>query len=170
MGDGWSQAISQQYLITTIGWNVFCTCIQQYRCHKLSLQRIELAITSVSSLLANQLTAPESQRARDHGQSAVVTPQVKRSFAFLSRFSRHLIDFIPIYIHIQLAVQAVTVVSAMYIVVFRLVDNLLSSSLQIVHWPNYKLNSLANSNHDTGTSYIWIWQLTCFAIRIRRIR
>ena len=44
-----------------------------YRCHKLSLQWIELAITSVSSLLGNQLIASGSQRARDHGQRAVVT-------------------------------------------------------------------------------------------------
>ena len=67
-----------------------------YRCHELSLQRIELAITSVSSLLGNQLVASESQRARDHGQRAVVNPRVKLSFSFLSPFSIHYIDFIPI--------------------------------------------------------------------------
>ena len=66
------------------------------RCHELSLQRIELAITSVSSLLGNQLVASGSQRARDHGQRAVVTPRVKLSFSFLSPFSIHLIDCIPI--------------------------------------------------------------------------
>ena len=60
-----------------------------YRCQELSLQQIELAITSVSSLLGNQLVAPESQRARDHGQRAVATLRVKLSFSFLSPFSIH---------------------------------------------------------------------------------
>ena len=65
------------------------------------VSRIEFAadralITSVSSLLANQLVASKSQRARDHGQSTVVTPRGNLSFSFLSHFSRHLIDFIPI--------------------------------------------------------------------------
>ena len=67
-----------------------------YRCHELSLQRIELAIMSVSSLLGNQLVASGSQRTRDHGQRAVVTPQVKLSFSFPSPFSIHLIYFRPI--------------------------------------------------------------------------
>ena len=58
-----------------------------YRCRELSLQRIELAITSVSSLLGNQFVASGSQRGRDHGQRAVVTPRVKLSFSFLSPFS-----------------------------------------------------------------------------------
>ena len=66
------------------------------RCHELSLQRIELAIRSVSSLLGNQLVASESQRACDHGQRTVVTLPVKLSDSFLSPFSRHSIDFIPI--------------------------------------------------------------------------
>ena len=68
-----------------------------YRCHELSLQRIELAITSVSSLVTNQLVASDSQRACDHSQRSVVTPRVNVSVLFMSRFSRHLIDFIPIY-------------------------------------------------------------------------
>ena len=67
-----------------------------YRCHELSLQRIKLAITSVSWPLGNQLVASGSQRARDHGQTAGVTPRVKLSFSILSPFSIHLIDFIPI--------------------------------------------------------------------------
>ena len=67
-----------------------------YRCHELSLQRIELAITSVSSILGNQLVASESQRASDHGQRAVVTPRVKLSLSFLSPFSIYLINFIHI--------------------------------------------------------------------------
>ena len=65
-----------------------------YWCHELSLQRLELAITSVSSLLGNQLVASGSQRGRDHGQRAVVTPRVKLCFSFLSPFSIHLIYFI----------------------------------------------------------------------------
>ena len=48
----------------------------------------------------------------------------------------------------QLAIRIV--VSA--IAVSRLVDNLLSNSLRIVHWLNYKLDSLANSTRDTGTN------------------
>ena len=60
-----------------------------YRCQELSLQRIELAITSVSSLLGNQLVASGSQRACDHGKRAVATPRVKLSFSFLSPFSIH---------------------------------------------------------------------------------
>ena len=67
-----------------------------YRCQELSLQRIELAITSVSSLLGNQLVASGSQRACDHGQRAVATPRVKLSFSFLYPFSIHWIDFILI--------------------------------------------------------------------------
>ena len=65
-----------------------------YRCHELSLQRIELALTSVSSMLGNRLVASESQRASDHGQRAVATPRVKLSF--LSPFSIYLINFIHI--------------------------------------------------------------------------
>ncbi len=53
------------------------------------------------------------------------------------------------------------VVSA--IAVFRLVDYILSSSLQIVHWTIYKLDSLANSTRDTGTmktfKYWLFWSL-----------
>ena len=89
------------------------TQAEAYRCHKLSLQLIELAITSVSQSARES----ESQHARDHGQNAVVTPQVNLS-SFLSRFSRHLIDFIPRYR--QLAVRVVVSATA----VFRLVDNL----------------------------------------------
>ena len=37
-----------------------------------------------------------------------------------------------------------------HIPVFRLVDNLMLSSHQIVHWPNYKLKPFANYNRDTG--------------------
>ena len=73
------------------GWQ---TQTKQYRCLELSLQRIELAITSVRSLLANHLVAFESQRACDHDQSVVVTPRVNLSFSSLYRFSRQFIDFI----------------------------------------------------------------------------
>ena len=41
-----------------------------YWCHGLSLQRNDLAITSVTSLLANQPVASESERARDQVPSA----------------------------------------------------------------------------------------------------
>ena len=85
-----------------------------YRCHAFRLQRIELAITLVSSLVINQLVPSDSQRPRDHGQSSVVTPRVNLSFSFMSRFSRHLIG---------LAVRIADFTAG----------NLLSSSLQIVH-------------------------------------
>ena len=51
------------------------------------------------------------------------------------------------YSYRQLAVRIV--VTASRIPIFRRVDNLLSNSLQIVHWPNYKLDSLANSIRGT---------------------
>ena len=101
------------------------------RCHELSLQRIELAIASVSSPLANQLVASESQSAHDHGQSAVVTLQVNLTFSFLSRFS--IISFPQIASSPDSCLRHI-------IAVFRLVDNVLSSSLQIVHLPKYKRN------------------------------
>ena len=44
--------------------------------------------------MGNQLVTSGSQRGRDQGQRAVVTPRVKLSFSFLSPFSIHLIDFI----------------------------------------------------------------------------
>ena len=67
-----------------------------YRCHELSLQRIELANTSVSSLLTNQPVASESERARDPSQRAAVTSQINLSFWFVYRVPRHLIEFIPL--------------------------------------------------------------------------
>ena len=45
------------------------------------------------------------------------------------------------------------VVSAM--VVFSLVDTVMLSRLQIVHWRNYKLKPFANSNRDTRTAPVW---------------
>ena len=89
------------------------------------MQQIELAITS---LLANQPVASESERGHDQCQSAAVTHGC--------RVSRHLIHFIAI----DRALTISIVVSA--IAVFRLVDNLMPSRLQIVHRPNYKLKPL----------------------------
>ena len=59
-----------------------------------------------------------------------------------------------LYCYRQLALAVRIVISA--IAVFRLVGNILSSSLQIVHWPNYKLDSLANPARDTGTSILLV--------------
>ena len=53
------------------------------------------------------------------------------------------------FIHCHRQVTVSKIVSA--IAVFRLVDNLMPSHLQIVHWPNYKLGPLANSNRDNGS-------------------
>ena len=55
--------------------------------------RIDLVVTSV---LANRPVASESERARDQCESAVVTPPVNLSLSFLSRISRHIIDFIAV--------------------------------------------------------------------------
>ena len=60
---------------------------------RFEIERIDLAITS---LLANQPVASESERARDQCQSAAVTPAVNASFSFLPRVSRHIIYFIAI--------------------------------------------------------------------------
>ena len=56
----------------------------------------EQIVLAITSLLANQSIALESERARDQCQSAAVTPPVNPSFPILSRVSRHLIDFIVI--------------------------------------------------------------------------
>ena len=56
-------------------------------------ERIKLAITSP---LANQPVASESDLARAQHQSAAVISPVNLSCSFLCRFSRHLIDFIAI--------------------------------------------------------------------------
>ena len=80
-----------------------------YRCHELSLQRIDLAITSESSHWTFsswhrsqrpsrkfRRSLSQSSSARDRGQSAVVTMRVKLRLSFLSRLSKHSIYFIPI--------------------------------------------------------------------------
>ena len=53
---------------------------------------------SLTSLLANQPVASESEGARDQCQHAAVTVTlpVNLSVSFLSRVSRHLIDFITV--------------------------------------------------------------------------
>ena len=89
----------------------------------------------------NVISGRVSMRCRDPtGQSAFFVP--------VSPFQ----TFNWIYCYRQFAVGMVD--SA--IAVFRLVDNILSSSIQIVHWrPNYKLDSLANSNRDTCLSPLY---------------
>ena len=76
---------------------------------------------AVTSPLANQPVASESERARDQSQCAGVTPQVNLSFSFVSCVSKHLIEFIAIELIIGIVVSAIAV--------FRMVDNILSSSL-----------------------------------------
>ena len=98
-----------------------------YRCHEFSLQRIELAITSVSSLVTNQFVASDSQRARNHSQSSVVTPRVNMSFSFISRFSRHLID-LPVRIAVLLLV-------IFCLAVFRLFTDLITNSIRLQTQP-----------------------------------
>ena len=62
---------------------------RRYRCHSLSLQRIDLVITTVTSLLANHPVASESERIRDQCQSPAVIQPVNLSFSFLFGISRH---------------------------------------------------------------------------------
>ena len=50
-------------------------------------------------LIANRVCtgqSSDSERARDQWQCAAVTPQVNVSFSFVSRVSKHLIEFIAI--------------------------------------------------------------------------
>ena len=54
---------------------------------------IDLALTS---LLANQPVASDSECARDQLQCAAVTAQVNLSFSFVSWVIKHLIEFITI--------------------------------------------------------------------------
>ena len=60
---------------------------------RFEFERIDRAITS---LLANQPVALESECARDQCQSAVVTLPVNLSFSFLSWVLRNRIDFIAV--------------------------------------------------------------------------
>ena len=49
---------------------------------------------------------------------------------------------------------------ASYVTVFRLVDNHWCNNIQIVHIPNYKLYSLANSSRHSGTGTVlgrFVW-------------
>ena len=50
----------------------------------------------VNDLATDQSAASNWERARDQCQSAAVIPPVNLSFSFLSRVSRHLLDFIAI--------------------------------------------------------------------------
>ena len=67
--------------------------MQQKPVSRFEFERIDLAITP---LLANQPVASEPERVREQCQIAAVIPPVNLCFSFLSRFSRHLIDFIAI--------------------------------------------------------------------------
>ena len=60
------------------------------------VSRFERSDLAITSLLANQPVASESECARDHCQSAAVTLQVNLSFSFLSHVSRQSIDFLTI--------------------------------------------------------------------------
>ena len=94
-----------------------------------------------------------TQRTTHVFASVVNAAHCNESTGYLLRRCRHLASIKVrytshrLYSFRQLAVRMVVSVTA----VFRLVDNMLSSSLHnIVHWPNYKLDSLANSTRDTG--------------------
>ena len=80
--------------IATLHWHAPRCLVSGWVRSTFPVSRIEFApdracnYTSVSSLQANQLVASESQRARDHGQSASLTPPVNLSFSFLSRLQK----------------------------------------------------------------------------------
>ena len=61
------------------------------------------------STLTNQPGALESQSARDQCQSAAMTPPVNLNFSYLSRFSRHLVDFIARRLAVRIVVSAIAV-------------------------------------------------------------
>ena len=65
---------------------------KSHMCHGLSLLRIYLATTSLTSLLASQPVSPSPERARDQCQSAPVTLPINLSRSRL--ISRYVIDFI----------------------------------------------------------------------------
>ena len=81
---------------------------------------IDLAMTS---LLANQPVASESERAHDKCHSAAVTPPVNWSFSFLSRVS---IDFIAI---VSIVISAIAIIRQVdKQTVFRLFTDLITNS------------------------------------------
>ena len=67
---------------------LFCSPVSRFE-----FTWFDLALTSP---LANQPVASESERVRDQWQCAAVTPQVNLSFSFVSCVSKHLIEFIAI--------------------------------------------------------------------------
>ena len=85
---------------------------RQTRCHELSLP-LNRVCTGQSS---------DSEHARDQWQCAAVTPQVNLSFSFVSYISKHLIECVAIR-------EFIVGIVVSTIAVFRLVDNILSSSL-----------------------------------------
>ena len=102
------------------------TAFMPYK-HRNGTARVNWIDLAVTSPLAIQSVGSESRRARDQWQRPAVTSQVNLSFSFVSRVHIHFIYFIAV--DMQLTVRIV--VSA--IAVFRMVDSILSSSLQIVY-------------------------------------
>ena len=112
-------------------------------CHELSLQRIDFYVS--------ELATGQSARRVGVVTRTVITvklqswPAVNLGFSFLNVSLLQTLNLL--YSFRQLAVRIVV----SDIAVVTLVDNLLSSRSQIVHWPNYKLDSLATSIRDAGT-------------------
>ena len=98
-------------------------------CNGLGLHRIEL---SRYRSIGPTHQCPKCSR-DPAGRSGLFAP-VSR----LQTFTLH-------YRHRQLAVR---ILVGSVIAVFRLVDNIMPSRLQIVRWPNSKLKPFANSNRD----------------------
>ena len=132
--------------------------------------------TAVTNWVCSGSILQLRQRART-GQSARGVGVVKRTWS-RAKCSRdpagQTEGFVPIsliqtfnllYSYRQLAVRVVVSVIA----VFWLVDDVymgLSSRLQIIHWPNYKLNPFANSNRDTGIECRWQHVFRCHELSL----
>ena len=114
------------------------TLLWATQCHGLSLSvQIDLAITS---LLPNQPAASEAEHARDQCQSAAVSPPANLSFR--PCLASPNILFTLLWQRTNSQYSCISPVSA--IAVFRLVDNIVPSCLQIVLWPNYKCKLCQN--------------------------
>ena len=90
------------------------------RWHDLSLSGSALPSTS---LLANQQVISESELARDHCQSAIVTLPVNLSVSFLSRVSIHLNYFIAIHGYVQLSLFRLVCLAIFIIILTDLITN-----------------------------------------------
>ena len=105
-----------------------------YRCHELSLQRIDLAVTSESS----HWSISSSRRSR---QAHVIAVNVQSWPCGWDSCLSH----------------------SHFMTSWRCYRGL-PSRLQNVHWPNYKFNSFANWNRDTAIVFRWQHVFRCYTL------